>query len=128
MLTPLNVELIPGTVLRNQTIEDGLHIQTNIWISIFVDAQSATSMFCEDVHDARLRQFRQLTHYLARHQMETTTFRLQGYFNLLYHTGCKGTNKRAKYQIYLSISKRECLRAQLKGTNKNRYVEISLLT
>ena len=38
-----------------------------------------------DVHDACLRQLWQLTQNLARHQMEAATFRLQGYFNLLYH-------------------------------------------
>ena len=91
------------TILRHEAIEDGFHIDANIRVAVLVDAQSATGMFREDGHDARLRQFRQLTHYLARHQMEATTFRLQGYFNLLYHTGCK-------------------------GTNKNRYVEISLLS
>ena len=30
--------------------------------------------------------------------------------------GCKGTNKRAKHQIYLDIFEREYLRAQLKGS------------
>ena len=57
----------------------------DIWVAVLVDAQSATGMFREDVHDARLRQFWQLAHYLARHQVEAATFRLQGYFNLLYH-------------------------------------------
>ena len=111
MLTPLSVDLAwagissaPSNVCSySEAIEDGFHIDANIRVAVLVDAQSATGMFREDGHDARLRQFRQLTHYLARHQMEATTFRLQGYFNLLYHTGCK-------------------------GTNKNRYVEISLLS
>ena len=95
--------LVFWQVLRNQTVEDGFHIHTNIRVTILVDAQSATGVLCEDVHDARLRQFWQLAHNLACYQMEATTFRLQGYFYLLYHNGCKGTNKRAKYQIYLSI-------------------------
>jgi len=50
--------LILWTVLRNQTVEDGLHIYTNIRISILIDAQSTTGMLREDVHDTSLRQFR----------------------------------------------------------------------
>ena len=95
--------LVLRTILRHEAIEDGFHIDANIRITVLVDAQSATGMLREDVHDACLREFWQLAHYLACHQMEAATFRLQGYFNLLYHTGCK-------------------------GTNKNRYVEISLLS
>ena len=91
------------TILRHETVEDGLHIHANIGIAVLVDAQSAAGVLREDVHNACLRQLRQLAHYLARHQMEATTFRLQGYFNLLYQNGCK-------------------------GTNKNRYEEISLLS
>ena len=78
---------------RHETVENRFHIHTNIRVAILVDAQSATGVLREDVHDARLRQFRQLAQYLARHQMEAATFRLQGYFYLLYHNGCKGTNK-----------------------------------
>ena len=105
--------LILRTIFGHEAVEDGFHIHANIGIAVLVDAQSAAGVLREDVHDARLRQFRQLAHYLARHQMESTTFRLQGYFNLLYHNGCKGTNKPVKYQIYLSISEQECLRVIL---------------
>ena len=76
--------LILRTILWNQSVEDSLHIDANIWITVFVDAQSATGVFRENVHNAGLRQFRQLTYYLARHKMESATFRFQGYFYLLY--------------------------------------------
>ena len=85
--------LVLRAVFRNQTVEDSLHIDANIWVAVLVDAQSAAGVLREDVHDACLREFWQLAHYLARHQVEAATFRLQGYFNLLYHNGCKGTNK-----------------------------------
>ena len=78
--------LILWTILRNQSVEDGFHIDANIRVAVLVDAQSATGMFREDGHDARLRQFRQLTHYLARHQMEASVFRLQDYLYLLRST------------------------------------------
>ena len=58
---------------------------SQIRVAVLVDAQSTTGVLRKDVHDAGLRKFRQLAHYLARHQMEAATFRLQGYFNLLYH-------------------------------------------
>ena len=119
IVSALQCMFIFRTILRHETVEDGLHIHANIGIAVLVDAQSAAGVLREDVHNACLRQLRQLAHYLARHQMESATFRLQGYFYLLYHNGCKGTNKQAKYQIYLSISEWECLRAKLKGTNKN---------
>ena len=75
MLTPLSVD----------SVEDGFHIHTNIRISIFIDAQSATGMLREDVHDTSLRQFRQLALNLTRHQVEASVFRLQDYLYLLYH-------------------------------------------
>ena len=39
--------LILWAVLRNQSVEDGFHIHTNIWICILIDAQSATGMLAE---------------------------------------------------------------------------------
>ena len=89
----LQCMLVFRTVLGNQAVENRLHIHANIRITVLVDAQSTTGMLREDVHNARLRQLWQLAHYFARHQMETATFRLQDYFYLLYHNGCKGTNK-----------------------------------
>ena len=77
--------LVLRTILRNQMIEDGFHIHTNIRISILVDAQSATGMLRKDIHDASLRQSRQLAQNLTRYQMKTTTFRSQCNFYLLYH-------------------------------------------
>ena len=77
--------LVFRTILWNQTIKDGFHIHTDIWVAVLVDAQSATGVLRKNVHDARLRQFRQLAQYFARHQMEATTFRLKGYLYLLYH-------------------------------------------
>ena len=50
-----------------------------------IDAQSATGMFREDVHNTGLGQFRQLAQDLTRHQVETSAFRLQDYLYLLYH-------------------------------------------
>ncbi len=95
--------LVLWTVLRNQAVEDGFHIHANIGIAVFVDTQSTAGVLREDVYNARLWQFWQLAQYFARHQMKTATFRLQGYFYLQYHNGCK-------------------------DTNKNRYEEISLLS
>ena len=76
IVSTLQRMLILRTILWNQSVEDSLHIDANIWITVFVDAQSTTSMLREDVHDARLRQLWQLAHYLARHQMKAATFRL----------------------------------------------------
>lgn len=73
------------TVLRNQSVEDGFHIHTNIWICILIDAQSATGMLAEYIDDTRLRQLGQLTQNLTRYQVETSAFRLQDYLYLLYH-------------------------------------------
>jgi predicted DNA-binding protein (MmcQ/YjbR family) len=47
--------LVLRTVLWNQAIEDGFHINPHVWITVLIDAQSATRMLREDVHDARLR-------------------------------------------------------------------------
>ena len=77
--------LILWTVLRNQTVEDGLHIHTNIRICILIDAQSATGMLRENVQDTNLRQFWQLAHDFTRHQVETSAFRFQYDLYLLYH-------------------------------------------
>ena len=77
--------LILWTVLWNQSIEDGFHIHTNIWICILIDAQSATGMLAEYIDDTRLRQLGQLTQNLTRYQVETSAFRLQDYLYLLYH-------------------------------------------
>ena len=56
IISTLQRMLVLRAVLRNQTVEDSLHIDANIRITILVDAQSATSVLREDVHDARLRQ------------------------------------------------------------------------
>ena len=76
-------------------VEDGFHIHTNIWICIFIDAQSTartcslclqrTGMLAEYIDDTRLRQLGQLTQNLTRHQVEASAFWLQDYFYLLYH-------------------------------------------
>ena len=47
--------LILRTILRNQAVEDSFHIHANIRVAVLVDAQSATGVLREDVHDARLR-------------------------------------------------------------------------
>ena len=74
---------------------DSFHIYTHIRVCILIDAQTAararlcrlacprtcslclrrTRMFAEYIHDARLRQYGQLTHNLTGHQMETTRLR-----------------------------------------------------
>ena len=66
IVSPLQRMLIVGLILWNQTIKDGLHIDANIWVAILIDAQSAASVLREDVHDARLRQLRQLAHNLYK--------------------------------------------------------------
>ena len=80
--------LVCRVVLWRQTVEDCLHVHSHIGIAVFVDAQSAAGVLCEDVHDARLWQLWQLAHDFARYQVEASSFRLQGYFNLLYHRSC----------------------------------------
>jgi hypothetical protein len=77
--------LILRTVLWNQTVEDCFHVHANIRVTVLVDAQSATGVLREDVHNARLGELWQLAYNLTRHQMETATFRIQSYFYLLYH-------------------------------------------
>ena len=62
--------LILWAVLWNQSVEDGFHIHTNIWICILIDAQSATGMLAEYIDDTRLRQLGQLTQNLTRYQVE----------------------------------------------------------
>lgn len=52
---------------RNQPIKDSLHIYTHIRVAILVDAQSITGVLRENVHNARLRQLRQLAQNLTRH-------------------------------------------------------------
>jgi hypothetical protein len=53
-------------------VEDGFHVYTNIRVSVLIDAQSTTRMLTEYVEDTSLRQFWQLTHYLARYQMKAS--------------------------------------------------------
>jgi len=65
--------LVVGLVLWNQAVEDGFHINPHVWITVLIDAQSATGMFCEDIDDTSLRQLRQLlAKYLTRHKMEVS--------------------------------------------------------
>ena len=63
--------LILGPILWNKAVEDGFHIHADVRVGILIDAQSTARMLAEYVHDARLRQLGQLTHYLAGHQMES---------------------------------------------------------
>ena len=59
--------LVLRAILRNQAVENRFHIDTNIRVAVLVDAQSAAGVLREYVHNAGLRQFRQLAHYLVRH-------------------------------------------------------------
>ena len=72
IVSTLQCMFVLRTVLRNQAVEDSFHVHTDIRVAVLVDAQSATSMLREDVHDARLRQLWQLAHYLARHQVKAS--------------------------------------------------------
>jgi hypothetical protein len=72
VVSPLQRMLIFWTILWDKTVEDGFHVFPNIWICIFVDAQSTTRMLRKNVDDTSLGQFWQLTHYLTSHQMETS--------------------------------------------------------
>ena len=67
--------LAAPSVLWNEPIENGFHINTNIGICILIDAQSATRMLAEYIDDARLRQLGQLAQYLTGHQMESARLR-----------------------------------------------------
>ena len=64
--------LVLRSIFWNKTVEDGFHINPYVWIRIFIDAQSATRMLAEYVDDTSLRQFWQLTQYLASHQMKAS--------------------------------------------------------
>ena len=77
--------LVLRSIFWNETVEDGLHINPYVWISIFIDAQSTARMLAEYVDDTSLWQLGQLTQYLTGHQMEATRLRFEGYFYLLYH-------------------------------------------
>ncbi len=48
--------LIVRLILWNQAIEYGFHVNPHVWITILIDAQSTTRMFCEDVDNTSLRQ------------------------------------------------------------------------
>ena len=72
IVSTLQRMLIFWTILWDKTVEDGFHIYPNIWISIFVDAQSATRMLTKYVDDTSFRQLGQLTHYLASHKMKAS--------------------------------------------------------
>ena len=72
IVSTLQCMFVLRTVFRNQAVEDSFHVHTDIRVAVLVDAQSATSMLREDVHDARLRQLWQLAHYLARHQVKAS--------------------------------------------------------
>jgi hypothetical protein len=73
-------------ILRDKAVEDDFHIYTNIWICILIDAQSAARMLAEYVDDTGLRQFWQLTHYLACHQMKASWLGRKYYLYLLNHS------------------------------------------
>ena len=72
IISTLQSMLILRSILWYKTVEDGFHINPYVWISIFIDAQSATRMLAEYVDDTSLRQFWQLAQYLASHQMEAS--------------------------------------------------------
>ena len=50
--------LIAGQVFGHEAIEDGLHIDSHIGVTVLVDGKSATGVFGEEVEDACLRQSR----------------------------------------------------------------------
>ena len=99
VVSALQRVLILRTIFRHKAIKNRFHIHTDIRVAVLVDAQSATGVLREDIHDTRLRQFRQFAYNLARHQMKSSSFGIQYYLYLLYHNGCKDTNKRVKNQI-----------------------------
>ena len=102
--------LILRTIFRDEAIEDGFHVHTNLRVCILIDAQSATGMLAEYADDASLRQLRQLTHYLTCHQMKAARLGDETYFYLLYHRSIlinnpnnegKITNNRAKMSTFV---------------------------
>ena len=52
IVSTLQRMLILRTILRHETVENRFHIHTNIRVTVLVDAQSATGMLREDVHNA----------------------------------------------------------------------------
>ena len=52
IVNPFEGVLVFGTSFRYETVEDGLHIDTDIRVAVLVDGESATGVLGEDVDDA----------------------------------------------------------------------------
>ena len=79
--------LVAGLVFGDEAIEDGFHIDAHIGVAVFVDGESATGVFGEEVEDASLGQSGQLAEYFSCDQMEASRLGAECEFFLLYHFG-----------------------------------------
>lgn len=53
--------LVVWTVFRHEAVEDGLHVEPYVGITVLVDGQSAAGVLAEDIDEPGLRQLWQLT-------------------------------------------------------------------
>ena len=69
----------------HNAVEDALHVGAHIRIGVLIDGESAAGVLHEEVEQPFARQGRKLTYYFIGYEVEATSARLQGYFNLFYH-------------------------------------------
>ena len=69
----------------HNAVEDTLHVSAHIRVGVLIDGESAAGVLHEEVEQPFARQGRKLTYYFIGYEVEATSARLQGYFNLFYH-------------------------------------------
>ena len=69
----------------HNAVEDALHVGAHIRIGVLIDGESAAGVLHKEVEQPFARQGRKLTYYFIGYEVEATSARLQGYFNLFYH-------------------------------------------
>ena len=83
IIRPFQRMFIVWLVLRHQVVEDTFHIAPHIGVVIFVNAQSTTRMFREDIDDTRLWQLWQLAYYLTCNEVKSSCSGFQFYLYLM---------------------------------------------
>ena len=69
----------------HNAVEDALHVGAHIRVGVLIDGESAAGVLYKEVEQPFARQGRKLTYYFIGYEVEATSARLQGYFNLFYH-------------------------------------------
>ncbi len=69
----------------HNAVEDALHVGAHIRVVVLIDGESAAGVLYKEVEQPFARQGRKLTYYFIGYEVEATSARLQGYFNLFYH-------------------------------------------